>query len=314
MSLRIVVPDDFPVVLTGTPAEAELLELGDVKIFTERGADQEKELIRRVGDAHAALTLRAYSKFSKYVLDACPSLRLISVWGSGVDNIDLVACRERGVIVANTPGVNANSVAEHTIALMLSVARSIPRLDQAVREAQWPRQLLVQLEGKTLGLIGLGAIGSRVASLAAAFGMRVLASTWGADDGRAAAVGAEHVPLETLLMDSDFVSLHLRLSPETRGFLRREHLALMKPTAYFINTARGALVDRDALFELLRDGRIGGAGLDVFHEEPVTPDEPLLSLPNVVFTPHIAGTTQEVIDLGLRRAVENVASARAFPL
>src|SRR4051812_48997525 len=127
MTLRIVVPDDFPVVLTGTGAERELFAVGDVKIFTERGADQEKELIRRVGDAHAVLTLRAYSKFSEHVLNACPSLRLISVWGSGVDNIDLVACRERDVIVANTPGVNANSVAEHTIALMLSVARSIPR-------------------------------------------------------------------------------------------------------------------------------------------------------------------------------------------
>src|SRR6185503_12752239 len=306
MSLKIVVPDDFPSVLTGTAAESDLLALGDVKIFTERGADQESELIRRVGDADAVLSLRAYSRFSDRVLAACPSLRLISIWGSGVDNVDLVACRERGVIVANTPGVNANSVAEHTLGLMLAVMRNIPQLDRAVRDAQWPRQLLVQLEGKTLGLIGLGAIGSRVASLAAAFGMRLLVSTWGPDDGRAAAVGADHVPVETLLAESDVVSLHLRLTPEARGFLGRERLRLMKPTSYFINTARAALVDREALVEVLRDGRIAGAGLDVFHEEPVVPGDPLLSLPNVVFTPHIAGTTQEVIDVGLRRAVENI--------
>jgi len=306
MSLKIVVPDDFPTVFTGTPAERELLGLGDVAIFTERGADQEEELIRRIGDADAVLSLRAYSRFSDRVLAACSKLRLISIWGTGTDNVDLEACRERGVTVLNTPGVNANAVAEHTIALLLAVTRRIPQLDRAVRDGQWPRTMLVQLEGKTLGLIGLGAIGSRVATLAAAFGMRLLASTWGPDDGRAEAVGARHVPIETLLRESDVVSLHLRLSPETTGILGRDRLALMKPTAFLINTARAALVDREALVSALRDERIAGAGLDVFHEEPVAAGDTLLTLPNVVLTPHNAGMTHEVIDIGLRRAVQNI--------
>jgi D-3-phosphoglycerate dehydrogenase len=305
--VRIVVPDDFPLILSGTRAEPQLRALGDVAIYTERGANEEAELIRRVRDAAAVLSLRAYSRFTKRVLDECPSLRMISIWGTGTDNVDLDACRERGITVTNTPGVNANSVAEHTLALMLAVTRQIPAMDRGVRAGQWPRALLVQLEGKTLGIIGLGAIGRRVATLATAFGMRVVATTWGPDDGRAASVGARHVALETLLHESDIVSVHLRLNTETNGIINRERLALMKPSSFLINTARGALVDRDALVDTLRERRIAGAGLDVFHDEPIRADDPLLSLENVVLTPHNAGTTQEVIDLGLERAVENVA-------
>jgi phosphoglycerate dehydrogenase-like enzyme len=225
---------------------------------------------------------------------------------AATDNVDLAACRARGIAVTNTPGVNAHAVAEHTLALMLAVTRRIPAMDRDVRGGQWPRGLLVQLEGKTLGLIGLGAIGSRVAALARPFGMRLLATTWGPDGGRAAALGARPVPVETLLGESDVVSLHLRLSDETRGYLGRERLDLMRPTAFLINTARGALVDRAALVDALRAGRLGGAALDVFHEEPVPADDPLLALPNVVLTPHNAGMTREVIDAGLLRAVENI--------
>jgi len=304
--VKIVVPDDFPRILSGTRAEPQLRALGDVTICTERGANEEPELIRRVRDADVVLSLRAYSRFTKRVLDESPSLRMISIWGTGTDNVDLDACRERGVAVTNTPGVNANSVAEHTMALMLAITRQIPMMDRGVRAGQWPRALLVQLEGKTLGVIGLGAIGRRVAMLAGAFGMRVLATSWGADDGRAAAVGARHVPIETLLRESDIVSVHLRLSAKTNGILDRDRLALMKESSFLINTARGALVDRDALIDALREQRIAGAGLDVFHDEPIAADDPLLLLPNVVLTPHNAGTTQEVIDLGLQRAVENV--------
>ena len=304
--MKIVVPDDFPVILTGTPAERQLRALGDVTIHTERGANEEAELVRRVHDADVVLSLRAYSRFSERVLAECTSLRMISIWGTGTDNVDSAACRTRGIALTNTPGVNANSVAEHTLALILAVTRRIPEMDRTVRAGQWPRALLVQLEGKTLGVIGLGAIGRRVASLAAPFGMRVLATTWGPDDGRSASVGAQYATMETLLRESDIVSLHLRLTTDSANALSRERLALMKPSAYLINTARGALVDRDALTEALRTGRLAGAGLDVFHEEPIPVGDPLLALPNVVLTPHNAGTTQEVIDLGLRRAVENV--------
>jgi phosphoglycerate dehydrogenase-like enzyme len=300
------VPDDFPPALTGSSAEARLRALGEVTIHTERGADQEAELINRVRDAEVALNIRAHAHFTDRVLESAARLRLISIWGTGVDNVDLEACRQRGVMVTNTPGVNADAVAEHTIALMLAAMRRIPALDHDTRAGQWPRGLLVQARGKTLGLIGFGAIGSRVAALGHGLGMNLLAWTLRRDDARVSAAGARSVGLETLLRESDVVSLHLRLAAETRWFLGADRLALMKPTAFLINTARGGLVQKEALIAALRDGRLAGAGLDVFHEEPVAAGDPLLGLPNVVLTPHNAGMTREVIEAGLNRAVENV--------
>src|SRR5439155_10912865 len=187
-AVKIVVPDDFPPALTGSVAEAPLQKLGQVRVFTERGADQEQTLIERIGDAEVALNIRAHARFTDRVLAACPKLRLISIWGAGTDNVDLAACKTRGVAVTNTPGVNAHALAEHTVALMLAVTRKIPAMDRDVRAGQWPRGLLTQLEGRTLGLIGLGAIGSRVAVLARPFGMGMLASTFGPDKGRAPAL------------------------------------------------------------------------------------------------------------------------------
>ena len=306
MSVSIVVPDDFPSVLTGSAAEAKLRALGDVIVFNERGAEAEAELIKRIGPARAVINIRAYSKFTGRVLEACPNLKLISIWGTGTDNVDLAACKARRVTVANTPGVNAHSVAEHTIGLILAVTRSIPAMDAAMRAGQWPRKLLTQLEGKTLGIVGFGAIGSRVAALAAPFGMNVLVATSGDDNGRAAAAGARHVPLDMLLRESDIVSLHMRLTKETQGILGTAQLTMMKPSAFLINTARAALVDRDALIGALENEWLAGAALDVFHQEPIAADDRLLTLPNVVLTPHDSGMTAEVIALGLQRAVTNV--------
>lgn len=303
----IVVPDDFPPVLTGTPAETQLRALGPaVRIFTQRGADDEGELIRRITDSECVVNIRAHARFTQHVIDACPSLRMISVWGSGTDHVDLEACARRGITVANTPGVNARAVAEHTMALMLSIMRRIPQLDARMRSGEWPRGMSAQLNGKTLGVVGLGAIGSRVAELAHAFGMKLLVTTIGPDGGRAATLGARHVPLDELLRESDVVSLHVRLNDATRGMLGAEQLGVLKPSAYLVNTARGALVDRAALLDALRNERIAGAALDVFDEEPLPANDPLRSLPNVVLTPHNAGVTPEVTAEGLRRAVENV--------
>lgn len=308
MSTSIAVPDDFPTVFTGSPAERRLRTLGDVTIYTERGADRQSELVRRIADADVVLSLRNHSRYTEQVLAASPRLRLISLWGTGVDNVDLEVCRARGIRVTNTPGVNAHAVAEHAIGLILTLARRIPAMDATVRAGGWrgPHDRLVQLEGRTLGIVGLGAIGRRMAELGRAFGMRLLVFTWDADQGRATSVGAEPASIEQLLRESDVVSLHLRLTADSRNFLDRDRLALMKPTAFLINTARGALVDHDALVDILRAERIGGAGLDVFHEEPIPAGDPILELPNVLLTPHNAGTTPEVIEAGLERAVENI--------
>jgi D-3-phosphoglycerate dehydrogenase len=302
----IVVPDDYPPVFTGSPAEPMLRTLGEVVVHTERGADQEAQLIRRLGDARVALNIRAHARFSERVLAACPSLELISVWGTGTDHIDLAACRARGVSVTSTPGVNAHAVAEHAVALMLAVMRRIPAMDRDLRGGGWARALLVQLEGRTVGLVGLGAIASRVGELLRPFGVTLLATSLRPDEGRAAALGARAVPIETLLRESDVVSLHLRVTPETTGYIGRARLALMKPGAFLINTARGALVETPTLIEALDSGRLAGAALDVFLDEPIRAGDPLLELPNVVLTPHVAGMTREVIDAGLVMAVRNI--------
>jgi phosphoglycerate dehydrogenase-like enzyme len=305
-SATIVVPDDYPPVLSGSAAEQRLRALGQVTVHTERGADQESELARRVGDAEVVLNIRAHARFTDRVLAACQHLRLISIWGTGTDHVDLAACEARGITVVTTPGVNAQAVAEHTLAMMLALMRRLPTLDRDLRAGGWAREPIAQLEGKTVGIVGLGETGRRVALLLAPFGVRLLATTAHPDEGRSAALGARHVPIDVLLREADVVTLHLRVTPETTGFLSHDWLALMKPTAFLVNTARGALIDENALVDALKQGRIAGAALDVFREEPIPAGDPLLSLPNVLLTPHIAGMTPEVIENGLDLAVRNI--------
>lgn len=303
---RIVVPDDHPSVFAASAAADQLRSFGDVRVVTDAGAEREDELIRRVGDAEGAINIRAYAKYTERVIAMCPNLRVISIWGTGTDNVDLVACAKRGVTVVNTPGVNAHAVAEHTVALMLSVLRRIPAMSAELRAGTWARAPIAQLEGKTVGIVGLGAIGSRVAKLVSAFGARLLAYTSTPDQGRAAVLGATSVPIETLLRESDVVSLHLRLDDSTRSFLSRDRIGCMKRGAWLVNTSRGALVDKTALTEALRSGALSGAGLDVFHQEPVAVPDELIDLPNVVVTPHVAGNTPEVIAAGLEKTVANL--------
>lgn len=294
----IVIPDDFPSVFEDSQAHALAQTLGEVRVFTERGAEDEAELARRIGSARIAVNIRAHACFTDAVFAACPKLEMVSIWGTGTDNVDLAAAQRRGITVCNIPGVNAYAVAEHTIALMLAVARKIPQIDQAMRDGEWPRDMLAQLHGKTLALFGSGSIGTRVAELGRAFGMDVL--TWSARLGSAA---AKH----DILRRADFVSLHLRLTPATRGFIGDSEFALMKPSAILVNTSRGQLVDRDALLQALGKNSIAGAGLDVFHDEPLKPGDTLTALANTVLSPHNAGQTPEVRRDGLLRTLENVA-------
>jgi D-3-phosphoglycerate dehydrogenase len=292
-----VVPDDFPSVFEGTPAHERLKKLGETRVYTQRGADDPDELIKRIDGARCVVNIRAHARFTDQVFAACRNLKLVSIWGTGTDNVDLEAAGRRGITVTNTPGVNAFAVAEHTLALMLATARKIPRIDREMRGGAWPREMLTQLLGKTLAVFGTGKIGARVAELGRAFGMEV--RTWSARGG----TGAHK---DDLLRAADIVTLHLRLAPETRGFLGRREFSLMKKTAILVNTGRGALVEREALVEALGQGKIAGAGLDVFHDEPLKPGDPVLGLANVVLSPHNAGQTPEVIRDGLLRAVENV--------
>lgn len=293
------IPDDAPPVLRSSmvwPALAARAEL----CYHDTLPGSEERLIERIRDAEIVLNIRSSQKFTDRVFASCVRLRMVSVWGTGTDHVDLAAAARHDVTVTNTPGVSAISIAEHTLALMLAVARRIPQVDRATRAGEWARGRSVELHGKTCGIIGLGAIGRQFAKLAAGIGMRVIAWTmhpWPGDPV---------VPLEELYRTSDVVSLHLRLSAETEGMIGAEQFALMKPGVILINTARGAIVREIALIGALTSGRIAGAGLDVFASEPLPPGHPLTALDNVVLTPHCAGITPEALEAGLRMSVENI--------
>lgn len=305
MTHRIIIPDDFPKAISGTEAEEKLKTLGEVQIYSDKAKTQE-ELIERIKEAEVVINIRAYTHLNEAVLASCRNLKLISIWGTGTDNVDLESVRKLGITVTNTPGANALSVAEHTIALLFSLARQIPLLDREVRSGNWPRVEMVQLNGKVLGLFGLGAIGRHVTRMAKGLGMDVIAWTFHPSPGRARQSGVWFVSKEELLPSADVVSLHLRLTDETRGFFKKEDFDLMKPSAFFVNTARAGLIEPGALYEALRSKKIAGAALDAYDQEPLPPGHPLTTLPNVVFTPHNAGMTPEAIINGLMMAVENV--------
>jgi D-3-phosphoglycerate dehydrogenase len=302
----ICVPDDFPSVFEGTVAHEQAKTLGDVRVFAARGADEEAELIKRIDRARVVINIRAHARFTGGVFAACRKLEMVSIWGTGTDNVDLDAAGRHGVTVTNTPGTNAFAVAEHTLALMLALARRIPRIEAEMREGKWPRELLTQLLGKIVGVFGTGTIGARVIALTKAIGMEPLGWSLRGQPERVEALGARPASKEEILREADVVTLHLRLVPETRGFLGRRELGAMKRSALLVNTGRGALVERDALLEALSTGKIAGAALDVFHDEPIKPGDPLLARDNVVLSPHNAGQTPEVIRDGLLRAVANV--------
>jgi D-3-phosphoglycerate dehydrogenase len=303
--IKIVVPDDFPQAITGTQAEERLKGCGELIIYDTKAKSQE-ELTERIKDANIILNIRAYSKFTDEVMRNCSGLKMVSIWGAGTDNVDLESAGRLGITVTNTPGANALSVAEHTIAILLSLARQIPLLDREVRSGNWPRVEMVQLSGKVLGLLGLGAIGRYVARMAKGLGMDVIAWTFHPSSERAKESGVRFVSKEELLQCSDVVSLHLRLTDETRGFFKKGDFDLMKPTAFFVNTARAGLIEPETLYEALRSKKIAGAALDAYDQEPLPPGHSLTTLPNVVFTPHNAGMTPEAVINGLMIAVENV--------
>ncbi|MBI3278773.1 MAG: glycerate dehydrogenase [Acidobacteria bacterium] len=298
---RVVVPDDSPPVLASSRAFPKLLERTQVDYYDSLPGSEER-LIERVRDAEIVLNIRSSCRFSERVFTSCPRLKLLSIWGTGTDNVDLGAAAAHGITVTNTPAVSAASIAEHALALMLAAARGIAQLDRQTRQGEWKRGQGVELSGKTLGIVGLGAVGRRFARIGEGIGMRVIAWTFHPDP----ALGIELVPLEQLLQVSDVISLHPRLSERTRAMIGRRELEQMKPTAILVNTARGPIVDEEALVEALARRRIAAAGLDVFETEPLPAGHPLTRLDNVVLTPHCAGITPEALEAGLELCIANV--------
>jgi D-3-phosphoglycerate dehydrogenase len=224
-------------------------------------------------------------------LEKADRLKVICRYGVGVDNVDLEAAKEMGIIVTNTPGANSVSVAELALGLMLALARQIPEAVQAVRQGTWPRYAGVSLENKTIGILGLGAIGKQLARRLTGFDCRILAYDPYPDHNFAEEHKVTFGSLDEVISQSDFVSLHLPLLPETRGLVNAEFLAKMKKGSFLINTSRGEAIDEDALLAALQNGHIRGAGLDAFVMEPPDPEHPLLQLPMVIATPHLGAQT-----------------------
>jgi D-3-phosphoglycerate dehydrogenase len=260
-------------------------------------APSEEELAGVIGDFD--ILISGTEPVTARVLDAAPKLKIIAKHGVGFDNIDLAAAKTRGIPVAIAGGAITDSVADMAMALLLACARQIPQGDRAVREGRWPRIVGVELRDKTLGIVGLGQIGRAVAVRAKAFGMRLVAHDVFRDERFAQEHDVRYLPLDDLLAESDFVTLHAPVTDESRRMINAETLALMKPTAYLINTARGELVDEAALVQALRERRIAGAACDVFAQEPPG-DHPLLALDNFIAAPHSAGQTYD----GLRKLGE----------
>jgi D-3-phosphoglycerate dehydrogenase len=226
-----------------------------------------------------------------HALENADRLKVISRYGVGVDNVDLTAARKKGIVVTNTPGANSVSVAELAVGLMLALARQIPEAVEAVHQGKWPRYSGVSLEGKTIGILGLGAIGKQLARRLAGFDCKIVAFDPYADPAYAKENHIELAPMDDVIRQADFVSLHLPLLPETRGIVDETFLAKMKKGSFLINTSRGEAIDEGALLKALQSGQLKGAGLDAFTVEPPDPKNPLLALPQVVVTPHLGAQT-----------------------
>jgi D-3-phosphoglycerate dehydrogenase len=269
----------------------------------------EDELLQLLQGVSAAIA--GSEPYTRRVITANPILRVIARAGVGYDAVDVQAATERGVAVAIAPGTNQDAVAEHTFALILALAKNVVSQHPAVKAGQWPRQANLPLRGRTLGIAGLGRIGKAVALRGEAFMMRLLAHEPFPDTQFARDHGVTLVSFEQLLRDSDYLTLHIPLLPESRQLINRKTLALMKPTAFLINTARGGLVNEADLAEALRSKRIAGAAIDVFEQEPPAKNHPFFALENVVLTPHGAGVDlQSRDDMALSAARAIVALSK----
>jgi phosphoglycerate dehydrogenase-like enzyme len=280
----------------------------EVVVFRDHLSD-ESQVAARLADFDMVVAMRERTPFPRSLFERLPRLRLLVTTGMRNASIDLRAAGDLDVVVSGTAGL-PSPTAELSWALILALVRHVPREDRATREGRWQETLGTTLKGRTLGVLGLGQLGSRVARVGKAFEMDVIAWSQNLTAERAAAVGATLAgSRDELLARADVVTIHLVLSDRTRGLVGARELGLMRPTAYLVNTSRGPIVDEDALIATLHAGKIAGAGLDVYDEEPLPADHPLRRLPNTVITPHLGYVTEETYQIFYSQALEDV---RAF--
>jgi glyoxylate reductase len=285
----------------------------EIRIHAADGPPGREELLREVSEVDGLLCMLT-EKIDGELLDAGKNLRIVSSMSVGYDHVDLEAATKRGVMVTNTPGVLTEATADTTLGLMLAVARRIVEGDRYLRDGSWrlkwsPMMMVGRdVHGKTLGIYGMGRIGNSVARRAAGFGMRIIYHNRSRDEEAEKQNGAEYRSKEELLRESDFLSVHVPLNRETRNSIGAGELAMMKPTAFLINTSRGGVVEERALVDALRAGTIAGAGLDVFEKEPIEADNPLIKMKNVVLTPHIGSGSIESRTAMAVLAAKNLAA------
>jgi phosphoglycerate dehydrogenase-like enzyme len=301
---RLAILDDYQDVALSLADWSRLEPEVEVAVFRDHIADLDA-LAARLHEFEIVVAMRERTPFPRALFERLPNLRLLVTTGAQNRSIDLDAARAAGVVVCGTGGVGSGTV-ELTWGLIIAAMRGITREDAAVRAGRWQISLGPELAGRTLGIVGLGRIGQRVAQIAAAFGMSSVAWSENLTGERAAAAGARLVAKDELFKTADVVTIHLVLGERTRGLIGRRELALMKPTAYLVNTSRGPLVDEQALVEALEAGSIAGAALDVFDEEPLPLEHPLRGLPNTVITPHLGYVGRDAYSVFYSEALEDV--------
>jgi phosphoglycerate dehydrogenase-like enzyme len=301
----VVIPADDPLQIAESPHLERLRAVAEVRLHRDWPADDDDQL-RRARDAHVILNSRGQLNWPGRLLRSLSNLRFITACGIGTDSLDVETATELGIIVSNIPGRTAPVVAEHALALMLGAAKRLAFQTAELQAGKWNPVEIILLRGKTLGVVGTGSIGAATARLAAAIGMNVIAWTFNPTAERARELNVRYVELDELLTTSDVVSLHLKLTPQSRHLIGRRELSLMKPGSLLVNTARGNVVDMQALVAVLQEGRLAGAALDVFDIEPLPADHPILGCPHVILTPHNADQTPEGIDILNGGAVDNV--------
>ena len=300
----------MPRILVSDPIDPQGIEMlravGDVDV--KLGLDP-KDLLAIIGE-YDALVVRSETKATAEVIEASHKLQVIGRAGVGVDNIDLEAATQKGIAVVNAPTGNTIAAAEHTIALMMALARNIPQANESLRRGEWKRSAFMGIEvrNKVLGIIGLGKVGTEVARRAGGLQMQVHAYDPFVSPEQARLLGIELVGLDQIFRNSDFICLHTPLTEATRGLVNDEKIALMKPTARILNAARGELVDEAALFRAVDEGRIAGAALDVFSQEPLPKDNPLLKNSKIIVTPHLGASTEEAQAEVAKEVAEQVIS------
>ncbi|MDX1484395.1 MAG: D-2-hydroxyacid dehydrogenase family protein [Alphaproteobacteria bacterium] len=302
--MRVAILDDYQNVALTMADWSKIEEAADITVFNDH-IDNPDAVAERLAPFDVIAIMRERTPFPSELIKRLPNLKLLVTAGMRNLGIDLDAATERGVVVSGTENVGVTT-AELAWGLILGLARRIPEEDRATRAGHWQTSVGVSVADKTLGIIGLGKVGGHVAKIGLAFGMNVIAWSQNLTPERCAELGVHLATKEDLFATSDFISIHLVLSDRTRGLVGREELALMKPSAYLVNTARGPIVQQDALIEALVTGAIGGAGIDVYNSEPLAVDHPMRSLPRSIITPHLGFVTDTNYKLWYGQIVEDI--------